>query len=1273
MSLYFFVNGQERELTSFEPAQSFSSWLQNKGYQGVKTACNVGGCGSCTVLQSYFDLTLKKVVHRPVLACLLPLAAAHGTHITTVEGVGTADDLHPIQERIVEMSATQCGFCTPGIVMHIYAFLLNNPSPTSRDIEDSFSTAPNLCRCTGYRPILEAAKSFAVDSSSNCSSCNFSLSFPPSLVSFDRYLSYSSPTCKWFAPSSLHELLSLKSTYTKAKLVGGNSELGVQRNVNNHEPEVLIYTNNIQDLATLSLSGRSIYIGGGITISSMVDGLEALNLPPSKFQSSRALIDQTAHFASGHIKSIATVAGNVVTASPVSDLLPVFIATNSVFVISKLEGDVIKSRKVKATDWVIGYRQVDLNDDEILVGIEMPLGVPNEFIKSFKVSKRKEDDIAVVNGCIRFKLTPSSNQSFLIEDSSIVFGGMAPTTKICNVTQELLQHKPFASETLPAILESLAKELKLSPNAPGGMVRFRMVTCGTFFSEFWNEVESKMLKNSSRNGKSHTTRPLFSSKQEFTEKSSIVGSNRVSKSSVSHVTGNTTYSIDLKGPDSTLFAAIVPSPTASGRLTSIDYTKALQMPGVTHVITAKDLKFAKKFGPILQDEDILAVEHVVYQGQPVALILAESRDEAYKAVKNVVVTVEPTSPILTIEDAITNNKYLTEEKVLEQGDLNEMKKLADVVVSGEIKLKEQEHFYFETQNSLIIPDQEFIVHASTQNPTETQHAVAHALGVPFNRVVVKVRQLGGGFGGKEVALLVPSLNAVAVQVAKRPVKMVLSRQEDMVISGKQHPMLIKYEAGFSNKGEFLFRDIYIYTNGGCSLDLSPAILERTLFHSDGVYKARASRIRGKVCFTNKPSFTALRGFGAPNGLLVAEEIMSRAAIKLGFTDEELKELNFYQEGDVTHFNMPLEYCNIIPSWNQCKQSCEFERRSKAIELFNASDPIIKRGISMQAVKFGISFTKTFMNKAAALVHCYTDGSVYISHGGVEMGNAIHTKIAQIAAQTLGVSIDDIHVSETSTDKTANTSPTAASTGSDLNGKAVEDACLQILKNLEPLKEKFPKDDFKQLCSKAFFERICTSAVGYYKTPIKGWDFEKSTGEPFYYYTYGSACVESEVNTKTGEVSVVRADIVMDVGDSLAPNLDIGQIEGAFVQGLGWMTMEEVVRNPTGKVLNSGPEGYKIPAFADIPNDFRVTLMNSVPNPKAVGFSKGVGEPPLSLCGSVYMSIKNAINSYRKTKDLSPVSSFSFPASVERVRLACPDEVSRVMTSVLEKGEEKEDW
>ncbi|KAL0211582.1 hypothetical protein RCL1_005208 [Eukaryota sp. TZLM3-RCL] len=1268
-SLTFYLNGSFRVLNDFEPAQCFSSWLEGNSLKGTKVSCEEGGCGACTVLQSYYDAIEGKIIHRPVLACLLPLAATHGTYITTIEGLGsTKTSVHPIQAKIAEHHGSQCGMCSPGLSMYLYAFFLNNPNPSIQDIEESLSGAPNLCRCTGYRPIMDAAKALVNEKClDNCNSLKFE--FPTDLINFDRSCAFEFDHCKWYAPSTLFQLLSIKKQHEKsAIIVGGNTDLGVDKNLKGKSAPVLLYPSGISELIAFKLENDYCFIGSGVTISKMADSIRNIShLPSYSTRSLHSLANQTDHFASNVLRSIATIGGSVVTSSPVGDLLPVFIALNSRFIVGKInENDEIVTRSVAADNWIVKYRTCCLEPSEVLIGVEVPLTKRHEFTRSFKISKRKEDDISLVNSGMRISLNHSSDNGMTIADVALVIGGMSSYPHRHPETEAFLKDKPFSLDTLSSTLPIFAEEVKSSISARK-MIPFKLTMCGQFLVDFFTDILTQYNTPDSNNIINTSYRPTRSS-QSYKETGTIAGASRPHLAAYTHTTGEAEFSITMEVPKDTLEIAIVQAPIAAGRLISIDFSKALELSGVKHVITAKDLKFEKKFGAVIHDEDILADEFIVYKGQPVALILATSRSVAYEAARLVKVHCEASTPIVSIDDAIQQGKFLTDEKFLVEGDLEEAKRKSEVIIEGEIRIKEQEHFYLETNNVVIIPGEEIQVHASTQNPTETQHCVSNVLGLPFHRVLVKVRRLGGAFGGKETALLYPSLAAAAVSVSNKPVRLALTRAEDMVISGKRHPFTAKYKAGFTREGKLMYRDVELYSNGGCSLDLSMAILERALFHADGVYKAEASRVRGRVCFTNRPSYTAFRGFGAPQGLLIAEDIMARASIELGIDETRLKEMNFYQENDITHFKMKIENNNIKSSWDLCKEKSEFNKRRKEIELYNLTNPVFKRGIALQCMKFGISFTKTFMNKAAALVHCYTDGSVYVSHGGVEMGQGLHTRVAQVAAETLGVAVENVHVTETATDKVANTSPTAASTGADLNCKAVQLACLQILQHMAPLKAKHPNKDFAELCRLAFFERIPTSAVGYYATPGISFDWDKvheDPGTPFFYFTFGTACVESEINTKTGEVSILRTDIVMDAGNSINPALDVGQIEGGFTQGMGWMTMEEIIRNADGSVSNYGPGTYKMPTFHDIPRELNVTLMENVPNPKVIRFSKGIGEPPFCFGIAVYMSIKEAVNVYRKSCNLEVLPNFTFPASINRIRNACPDSVSKVMLSVLD--------
>ena len=554
-----------------------------------------------------------------------------------------------------------------------------------------------------------------------------------------------------------------------------------------------------------------------------------------------------------------------------------------------------------------------------------------------------------------------------------------------------------------------------------------------------------------------------------------------------------------------------------------------------------------------------------------------------------------------------------------------------------------------------------------------------------NKIVVRVKRLGGGFGGKETrSVLLSSALALAAKKTKRPVRCMLTREEDMVLSGQRHPFLGRYKIGVNKDFKIQALDLDIFNNAGWSFDLSPAVLERAMTHSDGCYKIPNVSIRGRICRTNTMSNTAFRGFGGPQGMFIAETYMEEVADRLGIPVEKFREINFYKPLETTHFNQEVTDWHVPLMYDQVRQESKYEERRAAVTKFNEGKKWRKRGLALIPTKFGISYTALFLNQAGALVHIYHDGSILVAHGGTEMGQGLHTKMTQIAAQALGVPLEQVYISETATNTVINASPTAASASSDLNGYAVYNACEQLNKRLAPYREKFgPKATMEQIAHAAYFDRVNLSAQGFYKTPEIGYSWEENKGKMFFYFTQGVAAAEVEIDTLTGTWTCLRADIKMDVGQSINPAIDYGQIQGAFVQGLGLFTMEESLwlrGGPmAGQLFTRGPGSYKIPGFRDIPQEFNVTLLKDVEwkDLRTIQRSRGVGEPPLFMGSVVFFAIRDALKAARKdagvvaeigVNDSKGMLRLESPATPERIRLACEDEIMRRARVVPKEGE-----
>lgn len=740
----------------------------------------------------------------------------------------------------------------------------------------------------------------------------------------------------------------------------------------------------------------------------------------------------------------------------------------------------------------------------------------------------------------------------------------------------------------------------------------------------------------------------------------------------SHVTGKSVFINDIPLPKNALHAFPFYSPIALGKILSLKTEKALQYPGVECIITAQDIPGQNQMGPVAHDEPCLATENLEFIGQVIAVVAAESREVAQKAASLIELEYEETgTPIITLNDAMTQGKLLQPSRRIDEGDAWEMMEKCDHVFQGNFYSEGQEHWYLETQTALCMPQEsgEMKVFASTQNPSETQAIVAEVLGLPKNAVEVEVKRLGGAFGGKETqANHVAAWAALVAHKTHKPVKMHLDRETDQKITGKRHAFYSEYEVGFSKNGLIEALKVKMNSNGGAALDLSMAILERALFHIDNAYFIPNLTVEGRAWKTNLPPNTAFRGFGAPQAMAVIENILDRIARFLKLDAAELRLANFYSshQPQTTHYGQLVGENPLSKIYEQIIKTSEYSQRRKQILEFNSQNRWKKHGMSLIPVKFGISFTTSFLNQAGALVHIYEDGSVLINHGGTEMGQGLHTKMIQIVAQTFGISQERIRISSTNTTKVPNTSATAASSGTDLNGKAVENACLILKSRLEEAFRMkfiqsggsltFEKDSvhchrfhtsFAELANFAYKKQVSLSSTGFYKTPDLFFDRQEGKGKPFHYFAYGMSVSEVELDVLTGQHRLLRTDILHDAGKSLNPAIDKGQVEGAFVQGLGWVTMEELKYSAKGALLSHSPDTYKIPTIGDIPEDFRVKLTDFTPQPDNIKQSKAIGEPPFIHGLSVFFALKDAVSAVYNHQ-LEP--QLNIPATSEAILL-----------------------
>ncbi|HKR40175.1 MAG TPA: xanthine dehydrogenase molybdopterin binding subunit [Paraburkholderia sp.] len=749
------------------------------------------------------------------------------------------------------------------------------------------------------------------------------------------------------------------------------------------------------------------------------------------------------------------------------------------------------------------------------------------------------------------------------------------------------------------------------------------------------------------------------------------------ESADAHVSGEARYTDDIPELHGTVHAALGLARHAHARIVALDLERVRSSPGVLAVLTAADIPGENDCGPVVHDDPVLASDVVQYLGQPVFAVIATSHELARRAAalaaSDDVVRYEPLEPVLSIEEARTRQHYVLPPLRLVRGAPDAALAAAPHRLAGTFAVGGQEQFYLEGQVAYALPQEQtgMLVYSSTQHPSEMQQVVAHLLGWPAHRVSCECRRMGGGFGGKESqSALFACVAALAAHKLQRPVKLRADRDDDFMITGKRHDALYTYEAGYDDAGRLLGARVEIALRAGYSADLSGAVATRAVCHFDNAYFLPDVEIVALCCKTNTQSNTAFRGFGGPQGALVMEVMLDEIARALGRDPLDVRRANYYGIGerDVTPYGQRVEDNVLAPLTDELLASSRYHARRAAIAAYNRTSPVLKRGLALTPVKFGISFNVPHLNQAGALVHVYRDGSVLVNHGGTEMGQGLNTKVAQVVAGTLGLPLARVRVSAADTSKVANTSATAASTGSDLNGKAAEDAALTIRARLAAFAAAqyggAPADvafedglvrangkaiAFGEFVELAYMKRVQLWSDGFYATPKVHWDARTLTGHPFYYFAYGAAVSEVVVDTLTGEWKLVRADVLHDAGQSINPAIDLGQVEGGFIQGMGWLTTEELWWNRDGRLMTHAPSTYKIPAVSDTPEAFNVRLYRSGGNDNVeptVFRSKAVGEPPLLLPFSVFLAIRDAVGAaVPEAREAAPLRAPATPEAI----------------------------
>lgn len=948
---------------------------------------------------SQYNPTTKAIYHASVNACLAPLASVDGKHVITVEGIGNVKSPHPAQERIARGNGSQCGFCTPGIVMSLYALLRNNDAPTDEDIEEAFDG--NLCRCTGYRPILDSAKTFSttagcgkakVNGGSGCCMDNANgdgagagccksksngeapsdqpikrftppgfieykpdteLIFPPTLKKHEfRPLAFGNKRKKWYRPVTLEQLLQIKSAYPAAKIIGGSTETQIEIKFKAMQYPVSVYVGDVAELRQYSFKDKYVEIGGNVILTDLENICqEAItHYGKDKAQVFDAMYKQLKYFAGRQIRNVGTPAGNLATASPISDLNPVFMASDAILFAKSAE----KTTEIPMSGFFKGYRRTALAPEDILASIRIPLTEPGrEFFRAYKQAKRKDDDIAIVTGALRVKL----DEAGIVEQANLCFGGMAAWTTAAKQANDYMVGKKFAElETLEGTMNALEQDFNLQFSVPGGMASYRKALAMSFFYRFYNEVMLSLgdHKHTDEQAVEEIERDISTGDTDGTAtlayQQTIVGKANPHLAALKQTTGEAQYTDDIPKLANELSGCLVLSTKAHARIKSVDYSAALDIPGVVDYIDHTDMpnKEANHWGAPHFEEVFLAEDEVFTAGQPIALILATSPQKAAEGARAVKVEYEGLPAIFTMEEAIEKNSLYNFFREIKKGDPEEAFKNSDYTFSGVARMGGQEHFYLETNACVAIPkpeDGEMEIWSSSQNCNESQAYAARVLEVQANKVVVKVKRLGGGFGGKETRCIqLSTILALAAQKTRKPVRCMLTREEDMVTSGQRHPFLGRWKVGVNKDGKIQALDLDIFNNGGWSWDLSAAVCERAMTHSDNCYLIPNIHVRGRICRTNTMSNTAFRGFGGPQGLFIAESYMSEVADRLDIPVERLREINMYKFEEETHFNQKLTDWHVPLMYKQVQDEFQYAKRREAISEFNESHKWRKRGL-----------------------------------------------------------------------------------------------------------------------------------------------------------------------------------------------------------------------------------------------------------------------------------------------------------------------------------------
>lgn len=1239
------VNGTEYTVLNPDPKIHLNEWLRNHLHlTGTKALCHEGGCGSCVVAVAKEDPMTSPGSIKAVNSCLQPLMSLDGCHIVTVEGLGgKKDGFHVIQKRFAKNFASQCGYCTPGFVMSGFSLLASDTkSKTCKEIEEGVDG--NICRCTGYRPILDALKSFAVDSDpvdiedlrkyKNCmKTCKIA---KPQIIDHSTDIKSGA---SWFKPTSLADFFQVVKQLQgkQTKFVAGNTISGLYKD--KHTVDAFVHLSAIEGLVDIKVEKNSVNFGSGITITKMIEFLEAAS---DKSTSFIPLAKHLSKIANVPVRNVATWAGSLmlkhIDGSFPSDMFILFETVEATIKIVDMDGC---TKEYSPRDFL----ESDMKS-KLILSCTIPFSKEDVIIRTYKIMSRNQSTYAHVNA--GFKATVDQTNGALKTRPTIVFGGLGLNLARASKLEEFLTGKCLDNDLFQdavKILESNLEEYRGYQFIDSNYCKHVAVN---LFYKFCLAMRGANVCKQSLSAIDESDRAVSSGKQVFNVSKDAAPVNQPIQRIKAELlaSGEVEFVGDLPKYQTEVYASLVLSTKGLATLKNISSTEASKHPGFVAMFTAKDIPGENNWVTPPYKEEIVVSKNVEFFGQPVAIVIGDSQKHADEIAKLVQVDYsDERKPVTSLKEAVEKKQFFPKRfPDLKSGDTEEAFKSCDHIIVGEITTGGQHHFYMEPQTCLVVPEQNgYKIFSATQCTRLVQEAVSRALAVNASSVDVEVPRVGGAFGGKtSYPARFAAAATVAANALSKPVRMTMSLGDILQTVGKRSPCLFKYKVGFSKNGCLESCEIQVY----CGVGIVNASLEGLLaaFYADTAYFSPNWNISITDCKMNTPHNTFMRAPGIMSGIFMMESILEHIASFLGVANpDDIREVNMYRDKQLSLTGSPVQGAFLRGLYDKMKMKSDYEQRRSEIAIFNKANRWKKRGISMMPLKYHVSYMDFCFSVLVSIY--YSDGTVAVSHGGVEIGQGINTRICQVTAAKLGIPMELITIKTMSTVTSPNSFETGASITSEMNCLAVQKCCEILLERMEPVRQKFPEADWKQLIHECGKAKVDLSENYMYFNPDKKFHS---------YFTYGAACSEAEIDILTGEHQLLRSDIMYDCGESINQSIDIGQLEGAFVMGIGAYFTERVqYHEDTGEPLLTNTWSYVAPTSKDIPIDLRVELVQDLPNPIKHVRSKAVGEPSICMASTCFFAVKRAIEAARAELDI-PAGYFQldYPATIEKIQNTC---------------------